>query len=130
MCWMLPLPPTPTQRNTMVLNPPLTPSLKNCLQESASTGQGDHISAFLLSASYGGRGRRSSQMSMTAVVLARLPQRGRPLGPPTRGTGPLWKHNRPSVGRALCSDLPGGGCKPSDPRADPPASLCPKTSPN
>lgn len=33
----------PNQRNTMVLNPPPPPSLKNCLQEPASTGQ-PHLS--------------------------------------------------------------------------------------
>lgn len=49
-------------------------------------------------------------------------------------TGPLWKPRRPprarTAGRALCSGLPGGGCQPSDLRADPPASLCLQSSPN
>lgn len=31
----------------------------------------------------------------------------------------------------LCAaGLPGGGCSPSDPRAHPPLSFCPQTSPN
>lgn len=47
-------------------------------------------------------------------------------------TGPLLQPLRRvgSAGRALCSGLLGGGCKPSDPSAHPQAYLCPQTSPN
>lgn len=78
-CW------PPNQRNTTVLNSPPPPHLQNYLQEPASTGR-PHLKfppVCLLTSC----GAGSSQMSMTAVVLARLPQKSRPvglpLGPPT-----------------------------------------------
>lgn len=79
------------------------------------------------------RGARGQLKSVTAIaiVLDRLRQRGRPLGAPARA-GAALEAQTPPRGPSLALAPPGrgGGCKPSDRRAAPPASLCPETSPN